>query len=168
MTKTIAALCAVLLTLTACGGGDDEAKENIKESLLENGQDFAGTELTEEEATCLSDGMVDEIGTDQLQELGLLDEDNNVVEDAQPDDLNADDADALAGTIVDCVDVQELMAEQMGPMMEQMDEEQQECITDAFDDDTIVELISASFQGEEPDTTKLQETVMECVGPGAG
>jgi hypothetical protein len=168
MTKTIAALCAVLLTLTACGGGDDEAKENIKESLLENGQDFAGTELTEEEATCLSDGMVDEIGTDQLQEIGLLDEDNNVVEDAQPDDLAKEDADALADTIVECVDVQELMAEQMGPMMEQMDEEQQECITDAFDDETIVELISASFQGEEPDTTKLQETVMECVGPGAG
>jgi hypothetical protein len=168
MTKTIAALCAVLLTLTACGGGDDEAKENIKDSLLENGGDFAGTELTEEEATCLSDGMVDEIGTDQLQELGLLDEDNNVVEDAQPDDLGKEDADALAGTIVDCVDVQELMAEQMGPMMEQMDKQQQECITEAFDDETIIALISSSFQGEEPDTAGLQETVMECVGPDAG
>ena len=168
MTKTIAALCAVLLTLTACGGGEDEAKDNIKESLLENGGDFAGTELTEEEATCLSDGMVDEIGTDQLQELGLLDEDNNVVEDANPDDLNKEDADALAGTIVDCVDVQELMAEQMGPMMEQMDEKQQECITEAFDDDTIVALISSSFQGEQPDTSALQETVMKCVGPDAG
>lgn len=168
MTKTVAALCAVLLTLTACGGGEDEAKENIKASLLEEGGDFAGTELTDEEATCLSDGMVDEIGTDKLQELGLLDEDNNVVEDANPDDLEKADADALAGTIVDCVDVQELMAQEMGPMMEQMDEEQQKCITDAFDDETIVELISASFQGEEPDTTALQETVMECVGPAAG
>lgn len=167
MTKTIAALCAVLLTLTACGGGDDEAKENIKASLLEN-DDFAGTELTDEEATCLSDGMVDEIGTDKLQELGLLDEDNNVDTEAQPDNLETEDADALAGTIVDCVNVQELMSEQMGSMMEQMDEQQQECITEAFDDETIVNLISSGFQGEEPDTAGLQEAVMECVGPGAG
>lgn len=167
MTKTLALLFAALLTLTACGGGEDEAKDNIRSSLLEN-DELAGTAVTDDEATCLADGMVDEIGTEKLQEIGLLDEDNNVVEEAQPDDLDEADADKLAGTIVACVDVQELMNEQMGPMMEQMDETQQECITDAFDDDTIIALISSSFQGEEPDTAALQEAVMECVGGMGG
>ena len=51
MTKTVAVLCAALLALTACGGGDDEtARENIKASLLDRGEDLAGTEITDEQA----------------------------------------------------------------------------------------------------------------------
>lgn len=161
--RLAAAVCAALLTLTACGGGDDEAKENLKESLIENG-DIAGTELTDEEAGCLSDGMVDDIGTDKLEEIGLVDENGALVEDAQPDDLGAEDADALAATIVGCVDVQELLAEEMGPAMEQMGGEAQDCISEAFDEDTIEGLLSASFQGEEPDQGELQSKIMECIG----
>lgn len=166
MTKTIATFCASLFLLTACGGGgEDTAKESIKDELLSSDTDLAGTKLTDEEAGCVSDGMVEDLGTEKLQDVGLLNEDNEVIKDAKPEDLSAEDADALAGTIVDCVDVQELMSEQMGAAMDQMTDEQTDCIKGAFDEDTIQDLISSGFQGEEPQLGgDLQEKVMGCVG----
>lgn len=171
MLKTGAVLCTLLLALTACGGGDEsQAKESIKASLLDN-PDLAGTELTDEEADCVSDGMVDDLGVEKLQEYKLLDDNAEVIEDASPDDFAAEDADALAGTIVGCVDVEELLNEQMGATMEQMTDEQASCITDAFDEDTIKDIISAGFQGEDATSAlpgDLQEKVMGCVGGATG
>lgn len=172
MLKTGAVLCTLLLTLTACGGGDEsQAQESIKASLLDNPDLAAGTELTDEEAGCVSGGMVDDLGVEKLQEYKLLDDNAEVIEDASPDDFAAEDADALADTIVGCVDVEELLNEQMGATMEQMTDEQATCITDAFDEDTIKAIISAGFQGEDATSAlpgDLQEKVMGCVGGATG
>lgn len=164
MRKTIVVLSALLLTLTACGSDESEAKDSIKASLLDN-PDVAGTELTDEEAGCVSDGMVDEIGVDKLQEAELLDEENKVVEDPNLE-LGADEADSLAEVIVGCVDVEELLAEQLGPMMENMTDEQTACITEAFDEEVFTEVISASFQGKDASSAipgDVQQKVAGCV-----
>ena len=91
--------------------------------------------------------MVDDLGVEKLQEYKLLDDDAKVIEDATPDDFAAEDADALADTIVGCVDVEELLNEQMGATMEQMTDEQAACITEAFDEDTIKDIISGRLPG---------------------
>ncbi|QIK67804.1 hypothetical protein G7072_16915 [Nocardioides sp. HDW12B] len=169
MSKIVALLCALLLTLTACGSDESEAKDSIKASLLDN-PDVAGTELTDDEAGCVSDGMVDEIGVDKLKEAELIDDENKVVED--PDlQLGETEADAMAEVIVGCVDVEELLAEQLGPMMENMTDEQTSCITEAFDEEVFAEVISASFQGEDASKAipgDVQQQVAECVGQPAG
>jgi hypothetical protein len=172
MLKTGAVLCTLLLALTACGGGDESAaKDSIKASLLDNPDLAGGTEMTDEEAGCVSDGMVDDLGVEKLQDYKLLDDNAEIIEDAQPDDFSAEDADALADTIVGCVDVEELLSERMGATMEQMTDEQASCITDAFDEDTIKDIISAGFQGEDATSAlpgDLQEQVMGCVGGATG
>lgn len=167
MMKTAAVLCAAVLTLSACGSGeDDEAKENIKTAVLEDeGTGITGgTKPTEEQAECISDGMVDEVGVDKLQEYELLTEDLEINQDANPDDMASEDADALAGVFVDCIDVEEMFAAQFGSAEEELPAEAQECVKEAIDEDAMKDGLSASFQGKEDEGfTKMQEEMMACV-----
>lgn len=177
MKKTVAVLCAAVFALTACGRGDGEeadpqnaeAKENIKASLLEEGADLAGTKVTEEQAGCVSDGMVDEVGVEKLQEYKLLNKDLKISEDAQPTDMEQGDAEALAGVFTDCVDMEKMFEEQFtsGPMAEQLTDEQRNCLTDAVDSDVIESALADTFQGKEADPTAgIQADLMACVGGG--
>jgi hypothetical protein len=170
VTKTVAVLCAALLALTACGGGDDEkARENIKASLLDQGADLAGTEVTDEQAGCVSDGMVDEVGVDKLKEYKLLDDDLKIREDAEPDDMEKEDAEALAGVFIDCVDMEKMFEDQFssGEGAAQLTDEQQDCLKDAIDSDVIEKALADTFQGKEADpAAELQGDIMACVTGG--
>jgi hypothetical protein len=177
--KSVAVLCAALFALTACGGGNDteadpetaEAKENIKASLLEEGGNLAGTEVTDEQAGCVSDGMVDEVGVDKLQEYKLIDEEFKISKDAQPTDMEQGDAEAMAAVFTDCVDMEELFEEQFstGPMADQLTDEQQTCLKDAVDDEVIESALADTFQGKQADPAEgVQADLMACVTGGAG
>ena len=172
MKKTAAALCAVVLTLSACGNGDDDkAKENIKTAVLEEeGTSLTGgTEPTEEQADCIADGMVDDVGVDTLQRYELLNDNLEINDDANPTDMEADDAEALAGVFVDCIDVEEMFADQFSSSEQEITEEQQSCITDAIDEDAMKAGLAASFQGETDDAfTEMQQKMMACVVPDTG
>ena len=172
MKKMAAVLCAAVLTLTACGNGDDDkAKENIKAAVLEEEgtQLTGGTKPTEEQADCISDGMVDEVGVDKLQEYDLLNEDLEINDEANPTDMEEGDADALAGVFVDCIDVEEMFAAQFGEGEQELPAEAQDCIKEAIDEDAMKDGLSASFQGEEDEGfTAMQEEMMACVMGGAG
>jgi hypothetical protein len=170
VTKTVAVLCAAMLALTACGGGDDEeARENIKASLLDQGADLAGTEVTDEQAGCVSDGMVDEVGVDKLQEYKLLDDELRIRDDAEPTDMEKDDAEALAAVFVDCIDMEKMFEEQFasGPAADQLTDEQRDCLADAIDGDVIEKALADTFQGKEADpAAELQGDIMACVTGG--
>lgn len=167
MKKMAAVLCAAVLTLSACGNGDDDkAKENIKTAVMEDeGTDLTGgTKPTEEQADCIADGMVDDVGVEKLQEYELLTEDLKINEDANPTDMEEGDADALAGVFVDCIDVEEMFAAQFGSAEEELPAEAQECVKEAIDEDAMKDGLSASFQGKEDEGfTKMQEEMMACV-----
>jgi len=170
MTKFAVAACAALLLLTGCGGGgdEDEAKENIKAGLLEQDSGLAGTEVTEEQAQCVSDGLVDDIGVDKLQEYGVLEDDLSVDASAAPENVDAEDADTLASVIIDCVDFKEVMTEQMGATADLTDE-QKTCLSDAIDEEALKDLLSAGFQGEEPEMgADMQADMMKCMTPSGG
>jgi hypothetical protein len=170
MKKTTSALCAVLLTLTACGSGDDEtAKKNIKASILEEeGAVPAGTRPTEKQADCMANGMVDDVGVEKLQEYKVLDEDLKIIKDSEPTDLEKGDAEALAAVIVGCVDMTKLIQDQVESAQTQLTGEQSECIRDAIDEDTIEAGLAASFQGKEEANNpmaKMQGEMMKCAMP---
>jgi hypothetical protein len=177
--KSVAVLCATMFALTACGGGGDggteadpqsaEAKENIKASLLEEGGKLAGTKVTDEQAGCVSDGMVDEVGVDKLQEYKLLDDELKISEDAQPTNMEQGDAETLAGVFTDCVDMEKLFEEQFssGPMADQLTQKQQDCLKDAVDAEVIESALADTFQGKEADPTAgIQADLLACIGPG--
>ena len=166
MKKLAAAACAAMFLLTACGGGDDDkAKENIKASLLEEESSVVGdTKLTEEQADCFSDGIVDEIGVDKLKEYKLLNDDLEIIEEADPTDMSKDDAESMAGVMTECVDMVKLIEEQMASSGTELTDEQQECISDAIDEDAIEKGLAASFQGEtENPMEEMTGAMMACV-----
>lgn len=166
MKKTAAVLCAALLTLGACGNSDDDtAKENIKKSVLQGDESLTnGAKPTEEQASCVADGMVDDIGVDKLKSYGLLTDDLQIDDSAAPTDLSAEDADALAGVFVDCVNVQDTIADSVGQGKDLTDEQKQ-CISDAVDEDTVKAGLSAEFQGKTADNTEMQSELAKCVQP---
>jgi hypothetical protein len=178
MAKTLAVVATLCLALTACGGDggggegnadEEKASANLKAYFLEESDDAAGLDITEEQAGCVSDGVVDEIGIDQLQEYGLLTDDLEVEKNAELDEkeITAGDADSLAGTFVDCVDVKGLITKQLGDLP-QATQKQKDCISDALTDDALEEMLSQVFQGNEGQaTSKLQSKMMACVTPGS-
>ncbi len=167
MKKMAAVLCAAALTLTACGNGDDDkAKENIKAAVLEeDGTELTGgTKPTEEQADCISNGMVDEVGVEKLQEYDLLNADLEINEEADPTDMEQGDADALAAVFVDCIDVEKMFATQFSSGEEELPAEAQDCIKEAIDEDAMKAGLSASFQGEEDeDFNAMREEMLACV-----
>ncbi len=184
MKKTVAALCAAMFALSACSGGEDDqppqaepqqteqgdrAKENIKASLLEQGDELAGTAVTDEQAGCVADGMVDEVGVEKLQEYKLLDEKLAIREDVGAVKMGQGDAEALAAVFVDCVDIEKVFEERFssGAAAEQLSEEQQQCLKDAVDSEIIEKALADTFQGKAADPTgDLQADIMSCIAGG--
>lgn len=153
---------ALSLTLTACGGGDDEkAAEAISASMMEESdEEFP---VDQEQADCVGDGLVDKIGVDQLQEYGMLTDDLQVNESVGEVTLEEGDADNAAEVIVDCIDAEAMMAEQLGGD-DSLTPEQQECVSEALDNDALKRLFSMMFQGKEDEATnELMGPLMECV-----
>jgi hypothetical protein len=166
MKKLAAAACAAMFLLTACGSGDDDkAKENIKASLLKEDSSVVGdTKLTEKQAECFSDGMVDDIGVEKLQKYKLLNDDFEIIDEADPKDMSKDDAEAMAGVMTDCVDMKALIEEQMAGAGTELTDEQQDCISDAIDEDAIEKGLAASFQGETDNPMEeMTGAMMSCV-----
>lgn len=163
MKKTVAGLSILLLTLTACGGGADEqeAKDNLKASFSED--DSLGA-ATEEQAGCVADGMVDELGVETLQEYKILDDDLKVNEEPGDVEMSADDADAAATVVIDCIDTAELFTDQMADSEESLTDEQKECVESAIDEDAMKEMLSAEFQGKESDAMDdMTGEIMTCL-----
>jgi hypothetical protein len=163
---TVSVLAALSILLTGCGSGDEEkAKENIKASILEEEQ-IAGTKVTEEDATCLSDGIVDEVGTEKLQEYKLLNEDLEVESEVGNVKMEEADADATAEVFVDCVDAEKMLEDQFASMTGSLSKQQQDCMKEVLDEEKVKEIMSATFQGDTAGMqSDLQEDFMKCVQP---
>ncbi len=197
MKKSAAVLSTALLALTAaCGGsggsggadgssdptgagtssesgGSDSsaettAKASIKDSILSQGGDFGGTTVSESQAGCLANGLVDGIGIDKLKEYKLLDAQNEIQQGANPSDLDATDADSLAGTFVDCVDVVSMLTDQL-TANNPLSASATKCVAKALDDETIKSVLSANFQGKQPKmNTKMQNDLTTCLMSDVG
>ncbi len=165
------AVSAVVLVATSgllvgCGGSDDgaTAAKNIKASILK--ESVAGTDLTEKQAGCLSDSIVDKIGVDQLQEYGLLDDELKVDEQLTDVKLKSEDADSMASAFTRCVNAEELIEKQFSQVASNMSEEQQQCIKDVLTKDRVEEILSLTFQGKEADIqSSLSTDLVTCLRP---
>ena len=133
----------LLLALGACGSGDDgKAADAISESLTaENDELF---KVTDEQADCVGEGFVDDIGTDKLTEYGILTEDLEASDEALNTKMEQADAEAAAAVLVDCTDAQKLFSTRCS-RAEDMPAEAQACIEEALTDDVVTDFFSATF-----------------------
>ncbi len=163
--RTLGAVGVLALTLSACGGGDDaKASESISKAIRDSeSQDMA---LSQQQADCIGDGFVEEIGTDQLVEYKVLKDDFTVNEGVDNVEMSEDDAGSAADVVLECADFREVFT----GMMEGMPEEAQTCLEEQLTDERLRGFLVATFSGEQGDEAiqELSTAVQECVTGGAG
>ena len=171
MKKTLAAVFAVALALTTagCGNNDDEtAAKSISASIMKE-QKSGSTQVMQvkqEDADCIGNGLVDKIGTDQLQEYKLLDKDLKMNENITNVKMEKGDAESAADTFFDCTDVMGMMHRAMS-QGGSVPKEVQDCMDKALTKDAVHDMFVAMFSGKQDQATQgLQQSLMKCASLG--
>ena len=177
MRKLTPIVLSGLLFLAACGdddggGGDlsSEEQEYVDAAMAEFDPEEAEP-LTEDDARCVVTSMVESLGVDRLEELGITPETFGSEDGAPfPEGLTEDEANDVVDGFDSCIDLPALFTDQMAAD-DTIDEETKECLADAFDEDTIRSLfVTMLTQGQdalEEDPELLQELMAilsECPG----
>ena len=155
------AATALVLALGACGSGDDgKAADAISESLTaENDEVF---KVTDEQADCVGEGFVDDIGIDKLTEYGILTEDLEATDEALDITMEQADAEAAAAVLVGCTDAAKLFSDAMF-QGEDIPAEAQACIDEALTDDVIEDFFTATFAKDEAQAAEAMTPLQECM-----
>ena len=174
-----------LAVLTGCGGDDNDvdssssglstdeqrAAENLSVQIIRSGsmssQPESENSVTVGQADCIAEGAVAEVGLAELQEYGIVTEDLRVNRSIQGVEMNAEDADALAGVFVDCVDAEALFEDRFLAGLPERGSEQDRraCVEEAVSVDAVQEVLAASFRGARADTyADMQQAVSSCAG----
>ena len=163
----VTALAGVLLSLTACGGGDDDAAAKaISDSIMKEQEGGTADVFAMErsEADCIGDGFVEEIGVEQLQEYGFITEDLKA-EPMTSVTMETADAEAATGVLFDCADVTELMSEAMAAG-QQVDEKTQQCLEDVLTEEKLRTMFTLMFSGKQDEANQeIVRPLMECAAP---
>lgn len=158
-------VCALLLLpLAACGNGDEEkAKKAISAMMRDEGT--AGQKLSQKEADCVGEQLVDNVGVEKLQEYDLLTEDLKGNKDTGDDiKMSKKDAGAAASALVDCVDLVKAVTESAGT---QFNAAQKKCLEDTITKTLLRDMFTELFQGESDAATKAILTpMMKCAQTG--
>lgn len=157
--RTIGVAAALALALTSCGNDDEAASQAIAAGIMEsNDQTF---EVTQEQADCLGDGMVEEIGTDQLVEYGLITEDMESAEGIDSVKMSQDDAESAADVMQECADIKQIFTEAMG---DTLPEQAATCIDENLTDEVLNEFLVAVFMDDQAGGTQsLMGALQECM-----
>lgn len=157
---------ALTLGLAACGGDDDgggggdQALVDAIAADLVAGNTGAVGEITEEQADCVAEGVVDGVGADQLAEYGITAEDVATIEEVG---LSEEDATAVADAMTECVDIEALFLEGMAADGT-MPQEAVDCIADAIDEDMLTSFLVAGLTGGDPEAAAVEnEALMTAV-----
>ena len=164
---TATVLTALALSLSACGSsGDDEAAQNISDSIIKAQKTSSSSSeffsVKRKDADCIGKGLVDKIGTDQLQQYGLLDKDNKVKGNVTALKMSAGDAKAATGVLFDCTDVETMIKKAMassGTVPKAM----KACVDKALTEDNLRSMFTQLFQGDSKAANKaLVEPMTKC------
>jgi hypothetical protein len=157
--RTIGVAAVLALALTSCGNDDEAASKAIAAGIMDsNDQTF---KVTQEQADCLGDGMVDEIGTDQLVEYGLITEDMKESEGIDSVKMSDADAQSAADVMQECADIKQIFTEAMGTGMP---EEAAACVDEKLTDEVLNDFLVAVFKDDqEAGTQGLMTALQECM-----
>jgi len=174
-----AALSGLLLTLAACGGAggaggtevneDDATASKAISDWLIQGQDAEGASgvfnMEREEADCTGDGFVGEIGAEQLQEYGFLNEDLTSVDSMANVKMSAEDAESAVNALFDCTDVSQMMS-QAYSASGNFDEKTKQCLEEGLSDDVLRNIFTLVFSGQQAEANRVAtEPMMACASP---
>lgn len=183
MRKLTPIVLSGLLLLAACGdddggagGGDLSSEEQeFVDAAMANFDPEEAEPLTEDEARCVVTSMVDGLGVDRLEELGITPETFGDDDGAPfPEDLSEGEATIVVDGFEDCLDLGALFADSMAAD-DTIDQETKDCLADAFDDETVrrifMVMLTEGESGLEDDPDLMSEFMgifQECPGALGG
>jgi len=151
--KTASLLCALALVTACSASGDDKtAAENISAGILEG-----DSPLSQKEADCFSEKVVDSVGVDDLKKYGVLDKDLKYGDEIGTMSMDEGDAEAAADAFVACVDIESRLSDLALEEGDQLD-----CIKEKLDDDTYRAMMKATFMSDQEAMAKAMEPIQEC------
>jgi hypothetical protein len=141
--RSIPLLITIALATAACGGGDGDGKKaEYVDAIAATFTNDESLSVSDDDAACLAEDMVDVIGVDRLEDAGVepaeiaADEDNEEFQKVA-EQLSEAEANELVDVIFDgdCVDFGAIMAESiLADASGDISDEQATCIGDAFAD----------------------------------
>jgi hypothetical protein len=175
MKKTpAAALLAVMaLLLTGCGGNNDaQAAKAISDSIMKeqksSGQSSQFFSMDKKDADCIGKGLVDKIGTDQLQKYGVLTKDNKTKSDVTNVKMSAGDAKSATDVLFSCTDVEGMMQKALdasGNVPAAM----KDCVHKVLNEDNLRSMFQKIFAGQQQEAQKaLVQPMMKCAAGNQG
>lgn len=158
--RTIGVVAALALSLSACGGDDEEASKAISDSIVDsNSETF---KVTRDEADCVGDGLVEEVGVEKLTEYKIITEDLKAGEGLDGVEMSQGDAEATASTMSECADIRELFTSALG----ELPEETKSCIDENLSDEVLNEFLVALFMNDqEAGAQDMMSSLQECLAP---
>lgn len=160
-----AALGGVLL-LAGCGADAEVAAKNLRSEIAAAQSSVASSDAVhEDQAGCLADGMVAELGVERLREYDVLTDDLKVDLGLENVQMSPADARAAAGVFLDCVSVQDLLQRHLsaGSTANAPTAEQLDCLGDTASEKTMERILVAGFEGRRSEAyDALRERMTEC------
>lgn len=179
MRKLAPAVLSGLLLLGAAACGDDEdgggggdlpaeEQEYVDAAMAEYDAEEAEP-LTEDDARCIVVSMVDALGVERLEEIGLTPE--SFADDSDepfPSGLEEDEANQVVDGFEGCFDMSQLFLDEMAAD-ESLPPEARECLAEAFDEDftrrifvTMLTKGEAALEEDEELTSELFAAISQC------
>lgn len=172
-TLVAVALATLALTLSGCGANEDEqAAKALSANILEEQKKSDSADqflkMDKKDADCIGNGLVEDIGTDQLKEYELLTKDlkaNNSVTDVK---MSTKDAESATDVLFKCTDVEGMMQKALDNSG-QIPAEMRDCVNKALSDDVLRDMFSKMFAGKQDEAQQaLIGPVTKCATANAG
>lgn len=155
---------AALLVLAGCGNSEDEqAKSSISDYLMKQQSNNQMISLKRGEADCISSGMVDGIGVEQLKKYGFLKEDGTVNEKSNTPNMSKADSKTMVDSMFKCTDVMKTMHKQLEASMGNQPPKVKQCFDKALTKDAVHGMLVASLAGQQDQAQQeLMGPLMKC------
>jgi hypothetical protein len=156
------------LALVACGSDDEaQAVAALKSQILSNNAMQSATTISDEQASCIARGAVEEISVEQLQDYEILDDDLAVDKKLNEVPLSERDADRLASVYLECSDAERIfedrLLQRLAPDRPKARARVETCVRDAVTAESVRAILSQSFQKTEASAyASLSEELGDC------
>ena len=172
-TLTAAVLVVLLFALGACGGSGDSdsdssapkssasatpdgdeatAAKSISDSLMAAQKSGDSTSqllsMKREDADCIGEGMVDKVGTDQLQKYGMLTKDMKAGTNLSSLKMSKADAASTTDVVFGCTDVEAMMKNAMGKSGT-IPKQMRGCVDKVLTEENLRPMFGKIFEGKQ-------------------
>ena len=169
-TRTLALALTLSLSVASCSDDSDQerAAAALKAEMVTNAEMTTGRNIDDEQASCVANGMVADLGVGTLQRYELLTDDLHAGESIQGVRLTRQDADALAQVFARCMDVEKMMERQIIAGLELPARQQRRaarCVREQVSAKKVRRTMSLEFQGaKNPVFRRLRADLRSCLG----